>query len=243
MLYVIHGTDIAKGRDKSGSLIASLRSKRPDATFVRIDGDNWSPDLIQEHAGGQGLFSNKYIIFLDRVTENARAKEELVDLVELMKESTNVFIVLEAKVLTELKKAFEKYAEKVVECEEVKDLKKESKSDFNIFALADAVGSRDSLKSWIIYRQAVDSGLEAESIIGTLFWQVKSMILARNTNSATESGLNPFVFSKSKKYASNYSEKELNILMEKLVTLYHDGHRGMRDLELSVERMMLGVGR
>lgn len=242
MLYVFYGSDIAKSRDKAGALISFLRNKRPDASFIHVDADKWSTSIIEEHAAGQGLFSNKYIVFLDRITENRLAKEEIIDSLSLTQDSSNIFIVLEGKVLSELKKAFDKYAEKVVESEEIKNTKF-NKNDFNIFALADAVGARDSFKSWSLYRQAIDKGIESENIIGTLFWQIKSLILAAQSKSAAEAGLNPFVFSKSKKYSSNYSPEELYSLMEKLNTLYHDGHRGLVNLELSVERLMLGLGK
>lgn len=245
MLYVFQGTDIGKGRDKAGALVTSLRTKRPDATFVPIDADNWSASLVEEHIGGQGLFSNKYIVFLDRVTENRIAKEELVDLVPAMKDSANIFIVLEAKVLVDLKKTFDKYAEKVLVCDEKDTNKNSSKAkkteEFNIFALADAVGARDPLKSWMIYRQAVDGGLEPENIIGTLFWQAKSMVLSRNSTNAVEAGLSPFVFSKSRRYASNYSEGELSEFLKQLTVIYHDGHRGIKNIELAVERLLLGL--
>jgi DNA polymerase III delta subunit len=242
MLYVFYGTDISKGVEKAHNLVNSLRTKRPDASFVHIDGDAWNPAAIEEHLGGQGLFSNKYIVFLDRVTEKSEAKEELPDLIPAMKESANIFIILEGKTNAEIKKAFEKYAEKAVELEIVKDLKGEKK-EFNIFALGDAFGSRDAFKAWMIYRQAVESGLEAESIVGTLFWQAKSMAVARNTSTAGEAGLNPFVYGKSKRYVSNYSEGELSNVLEKLITIYHDGHRGLVDIELSIEKLLLMCGK
>jgi len=242
MLYVFHGTDTATVVDKANTLVASLRTKRPDATYVRIDGDTWSSALIQEHVGGQGLFSSKYIVFLDRVTENRAAKEELPDLVSLMKESANIFIVLEGKVLADLKKVFEKYSEKVVVCEPTDaavQRAKEGKGEFSIFALGDAFGTRDVFKSWSIYRQAIEKGLEVENIIGTLFWQVKSIIVAKGSSTAVESGLNPFVFGKAKRYAGNYSDTELHGLLKQLTCVYHDAHRGMRNAELAVEVMML----
>ncbi len=245
MLYVFHGTDTAAAADKANALVASLRTKRPDATYVRIDADSWSPAVVQEHVGGQGLFSNKYIVFLDRVTENRSAKEELPDLVSLMKESTNIFIILEGKVLADLKKVFEKNAEKVVVCEPSASAKaaadKAGKEEFNIFALGDALGSRDPFKAWTLYRQAVDTGLEPENIIGTLFWQVKSIILAKGASTAAEAGLNPFVFGKAKRYAANYSDAELQGLLKQLTNVYHDAHRGIRNAELAVEGMMLKV--
>jgi DNA polymerase III delta subunit len=245
MLYAFYGTDIKQSQEKAHKLIDSLRAKKPDAAFEQVSGENWSPAVIENHLGGQGLFSNKYIVFLDRVTENEEAKEQIIDFLPSMNESPNIFIALEGKLNAELKKAFEKSAEKSV----VSDEKAVSRfgtgssgtQEFNIFALADAVGTRDPFKAWTIYRQAIDRGLESESILGTLFWQVKSMILAANAKTAGEAGLSPFVFGKSKRYAGNYSRAELERLSSDVITLYHDGHRGMRDLELATERLMLGL--
>jgi hypothetical protein len=65
------------------------------------------------------------------------------------------------------------------------------------------------------------------------------MILARDSKSASEAGLNPFVYSKAKKGLGNYKERELDNLLERVILLYHDGHRGLVDLELGIEKMML----
>ncbi len=199
--------------------------------------------MIKSHLESQGLFSNKYIVFLDRVTEKTDAREQLPDILAEMKESSNIFIVLEGAVKADLKKAFDKDADKVVESEKpVAEKTFGRKDDFNVFALADAIGARDPFKSWFLYREAVDGGIEAENILGTLFWQVKSMSLARNATSAAETGLNPFVFSKSKKYAGNFSDTELHDLLTQLIGIYHDAHRGILSAELSTERVMLRIG-
>lgn len=243
MLYVFHGT-APETVTKATTLVSSLRTKRPDAAYERIEADTWSQGTIQGHLGGQGLFSSKYIIFLDRVTENMEAKEQLVDLIPAMAESDNIFIVHESKLTAELKKLFEKHAEKMVEVEEKpKGASWGSKKteDFNIFALADAVGERNAFKAWSIYRQAVDAGHEPESIIGTLFWQVKSMKVAATAKTATEAGVSPFVFSKAKKAAGNYAPEQIDVFMSKLITIYHDAHRGLCDPELAIERAMLSL--
>ncbi|MFA6295461.1 MAG: hypothetical protein WC666_03490 [Candidatus Paceibacterota bacterium] len=250
MLYILHGSNISKSVEKAHSLINSLRAKKPDATFVKLSSEDWSTSVIEEHLGGQGLFSNKYIILLDRVTENSEAKDQLPEFIEAMHESTNIFIVCEGKLNVELKKIFEKYAEKVVVSDEpVKAFSygkatsggANGKKDFNIFALADAFGSRDKMKAWMIYREAIKNGLESESILGTLFWQAKSMALAVNCKSANEASLKPFVFDKSKRYAKNFSKEELDNLLKNIIILYHDGHRGVIDLELATEKMMLKI--
>ncbi len=247
MLYLYHGTDTQTSANKARALVKSLRSKRADATFVEIDADHWSKSIVQENAGGQGLFSAKYIILLDRVTENAEAKDQIADVTDIMKESDNIFIILEGKLNADLKKSLEKHAEKTV----TSDLKETggasgaggafAKRDFNIFALGDAIGARDPFKSWSIYRQAIDLGQETEAIVGTIFWQVKSIAIAADAPSAAASGLSPFVYSKSKKYAGNYSKEELRALMGDLISVYHDGHRGVADMELSIEKLLLGL--
>ena len=91
--------------------------------------------------------------------------------------------------------------------------------------------------------QAIELGIEPEAIAGTLFWQTKSIAIANLASSASSSGLSPFVFSKSKKYANNYSKSEISELNSKLITMYHDAHRGMNDLELSIESFLLNLAR
>lgn len=236
MLYVFHGADVGTAAKKAHSLIDSLRAKRPDASFEKIEADNWDLSVIEGHLGGQGLFSNKYIVFLDRVTEKTEAKESLPDFAGAMQESANIFIVLEGILNADLKKAFEKHAEKMVVTEAPSSWKKK---EFNIFALGDAFGARDRVKSWTIYREAIENGQEPEAIVGTLFWQAKSIALSKNAKSAGEAGVSPFVYTKSKKYAENFSAQELTGAINDLITLYHNAHRGMVDLEKGVERLLL----
>ncbi len=240
MLYLIHGTDTHKSLEKAQTLVNSLRTKKPDAAFVNVNSENWNASIIAEHVGGQGLFSGKYIVYVDRVTENAEAKESLGDYIQAMNESANIFIVLEGKLNADLKKKFEKYAEKIVVCgEEGVGAVKPKKEEFNIFALGDALGNRDPFKAWSIYRQAVDQGMEPEAILGTLFWQAKSMSLAMNSKSAAESGLNSFVYGKSKTYSKNYTPEEVSALISSIITIYHDSHRGKVDPEYSTEKLLL----
>ena len=196
-------------------LAASLKEKRPDAAYVAVDADHWSRAAVEEHLGGQGLFSNKYIVFLDRVTENAEGKDELPGLLEAMNESANIFIVLEAKANAELKKSIDAHAEKAV----LSDLaEKKSGPEFNVFALGEALASRDSFKAWKLYREAIDGGSEPEAIAGMLFWKAKMMV--------TKGG-------------GKYSAEESKALLGQIIVLYHDAHRGLVDFELGLERMML----
>jgi len=237
MLYIYHGTNTSKSGDKARALADSLRAKKPDAAFVEINSDNWNPTIIEEHLGGQGLFSNKYIVFLNRVADKEDIRDKVIEMLPDMKESSNIFIVSEGKIKADLAKAFEKHGDKVVVTDD--PVGAGSRPEFNIFNLADALGARDRFKAWTIYREAIQNGLESESILGTLFWQAKSMALAAEAKSAGETGLSPFVYSKAKKYSSNYSREEIGRLLERLIVLYHDGHRGLVDLELGTEKFLL----
>jgi DNA polymerase III delta subunit len=243
MLYVFHGSEIGKSVEKSRNLVNSLRAKKTDATFVSIDADHFNSSSIGEHIGGQGLFSNKYIILLDRVTENKEAKEILPEFIEAMKESTNIFIVLEGKLLADLKKLFDKYAEKVVVSDKVEAGGSFKKKEWNVFALGDALASREPFKAWVLYRQAVEKGMESEAILGTLFWQMKSVKLASTAQSATEVGISPFVFGNCKRFARNFSANELDQYISNLLILYHDGHRGRADIEIGLEKLLLNCGK
>lgn len=238
MLYIFHGTDENKSGDKARNLINSLRTKKPDAFYVELNSDNFDSLSIEEHFGGQGLFSNKYIIFINKVAGDEVGREKIIDMLPAMKESANIFILYEGKINAELKKAFEKNGEKVV----ISDLLEQKiKKEFNIFALADAIGLKDGFKAWSLYREALENGLELENILGTIFWQLKSMIVASRSKSANEAGLNPFVFSKAKKACVNYKEGELKCLLKNSLELYHDGHRGIVNLELGIEKMLLKI--
>ena len=242
MLYVFHGTDIKSSRKKAQVLIESLRQKKPDAAFESVAADNWNSSILESHVGGQGLFSNKYIVFLNRVTENAEAKEKISDYIPVLNESQNIFIMLEGKLTVELKKVLEKHAEKIVVTDQKTVAKGFAKNEFNIFALGDALGSRDSFKAWTLYRKAIENGFEPENIMGTLFWQVKAIISAATARSATEAGLSQFVFNNSKRFATNYSSAELKNLMHSIITIYHDSHRGLVDSEIALEKLVLGIG-
>lgn len=242
MLYVFYGTDTHKSLEKARNLVNSLRTKRPDASYIEVGADDWRPSVVEENAGGQGLFSSKYIVFLNRIAEKAEVKEWLTSVCDVMHQSDNIFIVLEGKANAESKRAFEKHADKVVVTDE-KEIIGKKKEEFNVFALGDAFGARDGLKAWRIYREALSQGLEIESILGTLFWQAKSIAVAGKTNTANEAGLSPFVYSKSKKYSVNFSRDSIDKILEKLIKMYHDGHRGLIDPELELERFLLGLSR
>jgi len=186
---------------------------------------------------GQGLFSSKSIIVLDRVFGNEEGKEVILARLKDIAASENVFVLFEGgldkKTLTKL----EKHAEK----SQGFDTKETKTERFNVFSLTDALGKRDRRALWVKYQQAKLSGVSDEEIHGVLFWQIKTMLLAAMSGSASEANLNPFVYKKSRGFLKNYTRPELSAFSASLVRLYHDARRGKHELGVALERFILSL--
>ena len=244
MLYIIYGTNIDKVRTQAKALVTRLQAKKPDASLFIMTDETWNTERVREYAGSQGLFEQKYIVYLDGVTARKEIKAELVDLLDEIKSSTNIFVLRAHDVDKVTLKKFEKFAEKIEEHSFAVGAAGtlaagKCKPEFNIFSLGEALGRRDKKQLWTLYQKARASGLEPEQIHGTLWWQMKSICLAAQTVSASESGLNPFVHSKAKAYASNFTEDELTTSARTLIAVYHDARRGAGELEMLLEGWIL----
>ena len=238
MIYVIYGTDIEKAREKSHALFEALKNKKPDASAGTLTSEQVTLDKLEELTQSQGLFENKQIVFMDRTLENKDVREIILEKIDAIAESPNIFIFFEGKLTKEVLKKLEKKAEKVTEYILDTETPKESS---NFFALADALGSRDKKKLWTLYRDAIDHDAVPEEIHGILFWQAKSLALASKTSSASESGLNPFVYGKAKRFLSNWKVDEIDMMLSNLVHMYHKAHRGEVDFEIELEKFTLDI--
>lgn len=237
MLYVLHGNDTIKARDRLHILINSLLKKKPDASFLQLDDETFDGGQLDELIEGQGLFEKKYIVVFDNCLRNKDTHEVLCKRLEDISSSPNIFVFLEEKIDKKILTQLEGYSEKIQEYKD--ETVKEKKEQFNIFSLTDAFGGRDKKKLWILYNQAKMNNITNEEIHGILFWQVKSMLLAKNSNSARESGLKPFVYEKAQRFCRNYSENEVQALSSSLVSLYHNARRGVHDFATSLELFII----
>lgn len=243
MIYLFYGQDIDQARRKVNTVVDSLLKKRPDASLFRLDSDTWQEAAFDEYVGGQGLFVQKYIVVLDRLFEKKEIKEYVVDRLKVLKESNNIFIILENSLDRATLAKFEKNTEKVQVFGGKKEgtVKGKKPSDFNMFAITDALGARNQKLLWTIYQQALRHGVVSEELHGILFWQIKSMLLVTTSKDAKESGLNPFVYSKAKNYAKNFTLQELKKNSSQLVTMYHQAHRGEVDFDSALEKFFLSI--
>ncbi len=218
MIYLYHGTDTDASRTKAHDLIESLRRKKPDASFFRIDSETITPELLEEYTSGQGLFVEKSIVLINHPCENKDTKAVFLDYLDLLRESQNIFIVLEGKIDKATLTKLEKKTEKVVVC----DLsQKKVVKEYNAFALADAVGNRNKKEAWILYVSARKRGDVPEALHGMIFWKIKTLLL--------------------NKIFSTWKEKELKSMLTHLITIYHESRRGGPDLDSALEETLLSL--
>lgn len=237
MLYVYHGTNTTKVSDQASRLVANLLNKKPDAQVFSFEGGNMAEADLDALIEAQGLFVEKHIVVIKRPLVVVESRDIVLARLEQFAKTSNIFVIIEDKLLAEHKKAFTKHAEKIEEHAHTK----EEKAFFNVFALADALGERNKQSLWVGYMQALHAGLEAESIHGTLHWAVKAMLACGSASSAEEAGQKPYSFNKFKRFANNFSKEELADLSQSLVVLYHDARRGKHDLKVALERWTLSV--
>lgn len=237
MLYFLYGTDTNESRKKLQALLGSLAKKRPDAEVFRLKEDNWNEATFQELLNAQGLFDQKYIAVLDGLLEYKESTELVVDNVKTMQESAHVFLMIENSPAKKVVEVVEKHAEKTQEFARPE----KKKEFFNTFALGDALGSKDKKSLWVGYLEALKQGVSAEEICGVLFWQVKNIILAMETKSASESKLSPFVDSKARKFAKNFTKEELYRISSVLVDATEKVRNGEGEMEILLERVVLSV--
>ena len=247
MIYFYYGTDTDSARKKANVTIDSLLIKKPDATLIKIGEEDISAERIGELASGQALFSSKYIVFFYKTFENKENKEIILKNIKEIGASENIFIFAEGKMDKAGLAKIEKVAEKVQEFAKVeKPLNKKQKlaaigEKVDFFEFTDALGRRDKKGLWVLYQDALAEQVPAEEIHGMFFWQAKSMLLAKLYTTAGGAGMKPYPFQKAREYAKNYKDGELETMLETLVTMYHESHRGNTDFFVALEKFILSL--
>ncbi len=248
MLYLIYGDDTKKSREKLKSLLKSLFLKKPNAGFFKLDIDNFDEIKLDEFIKSQGLFEQRYIVQLDCLFENKEFSKLLINKLEDLQKSENIFICIETKILKPVLKKIEKYATQIQEFSLKKGIGGRTFStkdggfktdDFNIFDLATCFGNRNKKDLWVLYQKTKIKNIPPEEVSGIIFWQLKVMFQVLGSQNANQAKLKPFVFNKAKSYLKNYSEEELKQISSDLVSIYHEARRGGLEFDLALEKFIL----
>jgi len=237
MIYLIQGSDTIKTRHKYDALIDSLLARKLDSLAWKIDSENFDEEKFRELIVSQDLFAHKYLVGCDHLIGDKKSQEFILTNLKEIKDSANIFIILEdalePKILTQVKKHTEKdlsYDKKIGE-----------EKKFNIFAITDALGERNRKKLWVLYQEALRAGLEDEELFWKFQWMVKHMLFFKKTKEPGKSELKGFAKSKIEKYARNYQTEELENLSTQLVDLFHAVRRSEGEMETGLEKIVFGI--
>lgn len=166
-----------------------------------------------EQASSVSLFGEIPIVLIENGIKeiNNILKEKDID---ILNKSKTVFILLEERVLVSDLKRYKK------DCL-IKDFNIDNKkqiSQSNIFNIADSFSQRDKINTWILFRNAISTNISPEEISGIIFWKIKTMILNGN---------------------KNFSINELKNMSSKIVSIYHNSHKGDVDFTVGLEEFIL----
>lgn len=236
MIYLVFGTD-AKTRSKNREQVYSVLNKQnKNLTTIFHNDTNTSIDDLQNLSTTASMFGEKYIIECQHLLGVPDLEEWILKNISKFENSSNIFFFIESQSLTkDVITIFKKHGEVVGESEKAtKQL-----SRFNVFSISDAFIQKDKKRTWILYRSAIESGIDPREISGVLFWAVKNLILVEKSKNQIEAGLNPFVYKKTHSALSKWDKDELDKCIVDLVHFYHDSQFGKTDFENTFEKFVL----
>lgn len=233
MLHVFLGNDTITVRQAATAFVTSKAADPQSVT--RVDSDTYAVGIFNDLAGATSLFGGETLYLIDTPSLNKEFFAEVLESLPQLAESANTFVIIEEAMLAPEKKKFAKYAESIEE------FKKPAAERFNAFAMADSLAKKDKRLLWVDLMKAKQQGLSAEEIIGTLWWQLKCMELAKRTGSASEAGMKDFPYNKAKRALCNFKDGEVEALSDRLLSVYHDGHGGIVDIDLALEKWVLTI--
>lgn len=236
MLYAIVGTDIKKRDSAVEALLVRLGAKTAAYTFSDSD---FNKGEFLNILSSVSLFGEKSTVVLKHVCKNETFGESLTELLPLCKDSQTSVIVVEESLLKKKEDMFKKYADELSIQPKLVAPKKPAPQ---VFLFADLFAEKKKKEVWVMYTRMKEDGVTPEEIIGTLFWSVKSMILATSL-SLEKSGLSPFVYQKAKRASAGYREGELKDLSHALVSLLHTSRKEGGDLLAALELFLLNSGK
>jgi hypothetical protein len=229
MIYAFIGDDLNKKKLAIDGLVADFN----DLEYIVINSFNFNNEEFLNFIAGSDIFSKKYLILLDSILES-NFNEVVLDKIETMNSSENVFILKETTLFKKPTDILKKYSKVFKDF----SLIKENSKKFNIFSLTDSFGERNKKNTWVLMQKALRENVKAEDILNILIWQAKNLLLVQNAKDVKSSGLNPFVYRKTKDYAKNFKETELKNISRDLTILFHESHLGL-ELEPNLEIFIL----
>ena len=207
MIYIFVGND-----NKSKNI--KIKTLVKNHNVISIPSGDLSKSTILNYANSRSLFGESSLVVIDNLINGSDiifSKEEL----DNIKNSSTMFVWIEDKLLATDVKKYSKYA-----TIENFDKKINKIPVLDTFAIADYFSTKDKIKTWVAYNEAIEKGITPEAILGILFWKIKMMMTSNS---------------------KMFSQNELKDQSGKLVSLYHKAHKGEGDMTVGIEQFILSV--
>ncbi|MCR4284068.1 MAG: hypothetical protein NUV64_01990 [Parcubacteria group bacterium] len=127
MIYLIHGKDTYRSRRKLGEIISSFKSKGSNFAFFSIEEGDFSALLMEELLRSQSLFEKKNVVVLNRILEEAIARDFIMEKIKEISASPNIFLFWEEEIS---KSILDKISDFIGKAQEFKLLEKQKLKDF-----------------------------------------------------------------------------------------------------------------
>jgi DNA polymerase III delta subunit len=230
MLSLYYGTDRTAARNAIHALVANASSV---PTLETITADTYRSGLVSTAIGEQSLFGGETWYLFDTPSTNPEFKSDVLQLLDELAAAPGTYIVLEGVLLAADLKPFKAVTDAI---EQFTAAKAER---INTFALTDALLRRDRRQMWLILQQAVQAGVTEEEIVGVLWWQLKSLLLADRTKTAKEASMKEFTYNKAKRSLGAFKPGEVEQLAARLLAGFHHVRVGKGQLSDVLERWIL----
>lgn len=224
------------GSDRRATVDAAKQAARKlGSPPMTIDERSFVPGQFDELTSAASLFGEVGVYVIDTPSSAAEFAEACITALSDMAESSNYFFIIEGRLLASQKKRLTEKANKIEE------FTADSAEEFNRFAITDAFSRKDKKSLWVLLQEAYLVGVRDEEIVGLLWWQLKTLRLVSVTNSAAAARMKDYPYRKAQQTLKHFSQVEIEQLSHSLLTVYHDGHKGIHDMRLALERWVLSI--
>lgn len=92
-------------------------------------------------------------------------------------------------------------------------------AEYNIFELTNALANKNKSKTLLALYRALNNGENPTELLGLLAWQVRNLLIFKNSAGTADLKSHPFVLGRIKESAKNFSVGELNAILSKIIDL------------------------
>ncbi|MCD8494805.1 MAG: hypothetical protein LRY41_01500 [Candidatus Pacebacteria bacterium] len=229
MLVLLYGDDRARIHDHIETLCGGV-------SYQSYDDETIDYEFLIQSIQGTDLFAAPTPVVIYGLLEKKSGQDFFQEYADRMHAHRTPYIFVEHSLTTPFKK---KIIQTTPEIHEYTLPKDTNKSAFNVFALNDAYASRDKKKMWILFHEALRSGMSAEEIHGLLWWQIKNIAVV--CREGINPGLHNFVFEKTKRACKLFPVADIEAHSTALYEIFHESRRGGTPLDVSLEMFILNM--